>query len=96
MALSNCVNETLEALGEVEIQTRTGWTKEQLVVLHSDLSTLLDTPSNPDETVEVFHDGSATTLRAVSSYGDPLDLGEGEVETVLAQLSECLKKEHAG
>ena len=41
--------------------------------------------------LEVWFDGSAICVIAVGSHGDPLDLGESEVENLIVKLEEALK-----
>lgn len=40
--------------------------------------------------LDVYYDGSAICVIAVGSYGDPLDLHEGEVEDMIAKLQAAL------
>ena len=42
--------------------------------------------------LDVWYDGSAICVIAVGSHGDPLDLGEDEVEELITQLQEALAK----
>ena len=41
--------------------------------------------------LEVWFDGSAICVIAVGSNGDPLDLGESEVENLIERLEEALR-----
>ena len=45
---------------------------------------------NTQDRLEVWHDGSAICVIAVGSHGDPLDLGEGEVEDLIDKLRAAL------
>lgn len=40
--------------------------------------------------LDVWYDGSAICVIAVGSHGDPLDLSDGEVETLITKLQEAL------
>jgi Fe2+ transport system protein FeoA len=42
--------------------------------------------------LEAWVDGSAICVIAVSALGDPLDLGEDEVEAFIEQLRACVVK----
>jgi hypothetical protein len=42
--------------------------------------------------LDVWYDGSAICVIAVGSHGDPLDLGENEVEALIRKLQEALAK----
>lgn len=55
-------------------------------------------PRIPDEhqRLEAWHDGSAICLIASGAHGDPLDLGEHEVEALIARLQACLREERGG
>jgi hypothetical protein len=43
--------------------------------------------------LEVWHDGSAICIIAVGSQGDPLDLGEHEVEDLIEKLQTALAQD---
>lgn len=45
--------------------------------------------------LDVCYDGSAICVIAVGSYGDPLDLGEGEVEDLIEKLQAALAESRA-
>lgn len=45
--------------------------------------------------LDVHYDGSAICVIAVGSYGDPLDLGESEVEDLIAKLQAALAHSRA-
>ena len=47
------------------------------------------------ERLEVWHDGSAICVIAVGPCGDPLDLGEGEVEGLIEKLQAALAQDRA-
>lgn len=42
--------------------------------------------------LEAWFDGSAICVIAVGSHGDPLDLGEEEVEAFIKKLQQCLSE----
>ena len=44
----------------------------------------------PEDRLDVWYDGSAVCLIAVGSHGDPLDLGEEEVQALIEKLQKCL------
>jgi hypothetical protein len=52
------------------------------------------TTGNPkrEDRLDAWYDGSAICIIAVSSYGDPMDLGEDEVERFIAKLQTCLRE----
>jgi hypothetical protein len=50
-------------------------------------------PTPAEDRLAVWHDGSATQVIAVSAHGDPLDLGEHEVEDLIRQLESALVQE---
>ncbi|MGZ3274233.1 MAG: hypothetical protein ACXU8Z_10755 [Caulobacteraceae bacterium] len=43
--------------------------------------------------LDAWHDGSAICVIAVGAHGDPLDLGEGEAEELVAKLQTALAKD---
>jgi hypothetical protein len=45
------------------------------------------------ERLDVWHDGSAICIIAVGSCGEPLDLGEGEVEALIEKLQASLTQD---
>ena len=54
-----------------------------------------DKTSSTDR-LEAWVDGSAICLIAVSSHGDPLDLGEGEAEALIRKLQRCVDESKSG
>jgi hypothetical protein len=47
--------------------------------------------SEMQERLDAWYDGSAICVVAIGSHGDPLDLGEHEVEAFIAKLQQCLR-----
>jgi hypothetical protein len=45
-----------------------------------------------EDRLDAWYDGSAICVIAVGSHGDPLDLGEREVEAFIEKLQACLSK----
>jgi hypothetical protein len=55
----------------------------------------MDDPASRDR-LDAWYDGSAICIIAVGSRGDPLDLGDEEVEVFIAKLQNCLRASKAG
>jgi len=53
----------------------------------------VEPPTPAEDRLELWHDGSATQVIAVSAHGDPLDLGEQEVEHLIRQLESALAQD---
>ena len=51
----------------------------------------MSAPVNQDR-LQAWFDGSAICVIAVGSQGDPLDLGDEEVEAFIQKLQECLQQ----
>ena len=49
-------------------------------------------PNQKQDRLEAWYDGSAICVIAVGSHGDPLDLGEEEVEAFITELQRCLRE----
>ena len=47
---------------------------------------------NIPECLDAWYDGSAICVIAVAKRGDPLDLGEAEVEAFIEKLQSCLRE----
>ena len=45
-----------------------------------------------EDRLDAWYDGSAICVIAVGSHGDPMDLGEEEVEAFIEELTECLRQ----
>jgi hypothetical protein len=45
-----------------------------------------------EDRLDAWCDGSAICVIAVGAYGDPLDLGEDEVEAFIEKLRQCVKQ----
>ncbi|HNY46079.1 MAG TPA: hypothetical protein PLK42_10855 [Casimicrobium sp.] len=52
--------------------------------------------SNREDRLDVWYDGSAICLIAVGACGDPLDLGDDEVEDLIERLQSCLRESRGG
>jgi hypothetical protein len=54
----------------------------------------MDAPNIPNsvDRLDAWSDGSAICVIAVSAHGDPLDLGENEIENFIDKLRQCLKQ----
>ena len=52
-------------------------------------------PMKNEGRLDAWYDGSAICIIAVSSHGDPLDLGEEEVEALIEKLQKCLREAKA-
>jgi hypothetical protein len=50
----------------------------------------MNTEAAKEDRLEAWYDGSAICVIAIGSHGDPLDLGEVEVEAFIERLRECL------
>jgi hypothetical protein len=61
------------------------------------LGRMSTTPHNPSEDrLDAWYDGSAICIIAVGSQGDPLDLGDHEVEAFIQKLNACLRESRKG
>jgi hypothetical protein len=45
-----------------------------------------------EERLDAWFDGSAICVIAIGTHGDPLDLGEREVEAFIEKLQRCLNQ----
>jgi predicted amidohydrolase len=48
-------------------------------------------PSKQDR-IDAWFDASAICVIAVGSHGDPVDIGEDEVEALIQKLQNCLRQ----
>ena len=49
-------------------------------------------PVPKEDRLDAWYDGSAICVAAISAHGDPLDLGEHEVEAFIEKLQACLRQ----
>jgi hypothetical protein len=49
-------------------------------------------PTFEGDRLDAWYDGSAICVIAVSSFGDPMDLGDEEVEEFIEKLRRCLRE----
>jgi hypothetical protein len=47
---------------------------------------------SPEDRLDAWYDGSAICVIAIGSGGDPLDLGDAEVESFIEKLQQCLRE----
>lgn len=50
------------------------------------------TQNTKQDRLDAWYDGSAICIIAIGSHGDPLDLGEGQVEAFIEKLQACLRE----
>jgi hypothetical protein len=53
---------------------------------------IMQSAQGQEDRLEAWFDGSAICVIAVGSHGDPLDLGEDEVEAFIVKLRNCLRE----
>lgn len=46
--------------------------------------------THKEDRLDAWFDGSAVCLIAIGAHGEPLDLDEKEVESLVAKLQDCL------
>lgn len=88
LALANCLNEVLHnsTIDAANSGTRLGVSIDTLQKLHAEISESLSRPREESEQFHLWRDQASLQLRAITSYGDPADLGFDELRGRLEEL----------
>lgn len=91
--ISNALNEVCNGvhIEEAEFQTRLGVTRSFLQQLLSTIdSHLVATPEATTECATVWADGASVQVRAISVFGDPVDMGTDEARAFAALVNDSI------
>lgn len=91
--ISNALNEVCNGvhIEEAEFQTRLGVTRSFLQQILAAIGPPLGaTPEPARERAEARADGGSVQIRAISVYGDPLDMGADEARDFAALINDAI------
>jgi hypothetical protein len=92
IGLTNALNEVCNGvhIDDAEFPTRLGQSRDSLRETLRAALTALEAPiAGSTELVSVWRDGASVQVRAISAFGDPVDMGEDEAEAFAAQILQC-------
>ena len=80
LAIANAMNECINNsnIVDADCYSRIGIQYEKLKELHKLFSSLLQARISEPEIAQVWKDGSSIQLKAISVFGDPVDMSEDE------------------
>ena len=93
VAVMNALNKVCNGvqIEDWEFQTRLGVTRESLRALLRDLKLDPHPAHQASELLEAWGDGGVM-VRAISVYGDPLEVGEAEAQAFAEQLKTAIRQ----
>jgi hypothetical protein len=95
LGASNALNEVCNGIdiGDAEFQTRLGRTRTDLRRTLQAFSDALCSPVEASsELVTVWRDGMSIQVRAISAFGDPVDMGVDEARVFATQILDCARE----
>lgn len=92
MAISNAINEVCNgvAISDWEFQTRLGFDRKFLQTVLSGLVGTVGQELRSNEAVNVWADNSSVMLRSITAFGDPVEMGENEIEEFSSRLKAAI------
>jgi hypothetical protein len=92
---NNALNEVCNGIDieDAEFQTRLGQTRIALrKTLHAVSEALVTPIEASSDTVTAWCDEASVQIRAISAFGDPVDMGVDEAKAFAAQILVCAAK----
>ena len=93
VSLANALNEICNGIqiGEGEFESRIGAPRKTLLELHATLLSKMDVTEQEYELVEVYPEPASVMVRAVSVYGDPVELSTSEAQKLVDDLKQAIQ-----
>ena len=93
ITLSNALNEVCNGvhIGEVDFQTRVGVARAEAISVLAKMTAVIDAPAVAFDVAEAWADSGVVMVRAVSVFGDPVELGEAGARQFAQKLTEAIR-----
>lgn len=89
---SNALNEVCNGvdIDDAEFQTRLGQTRSELRRTLELIGEALSAPAaSTPELLTAWSDGASVQVRAITTFGDPVDIGVDEAKSFATQILDC-------
>lgn len=92
IGLANALNEVCNGtqISEEEFSSRLGVDRDGLLSLHRELLGQVDAPNGEYEQLDVWAEPASVMVRAVSVYGDPVEMSAGEASVLVQRLQQAI------
>lgn len=92
LGLVNALNEVCNGLhiAESEFESRLGTPRQSLKALHAALLQQSEAAASAYEIVQVFPEPASVMVRAISVYGDPVELSTAEAQKLANDLVQAI------
>jgi len=93
VSLANALNEVCNGahIGEREFESRLGTSRKELLALHSALLAKVDSPNQEYEVIAVHPEPASVMVRAISVWGDPVELSTAEAQRLIETLQNAIQ-----
>jgi hypothetical protein len=93
VSLANTLNEVCNGIhiDDDELESRLGTSRKALLELHATLLSKMDVTTQKYELVEAFPAPASVMVRAISVYGDPVELSTSEAQKLVDDLQQALQ-----
>jgi len=94
IGINNAVNEICNGIEieDPEFETRLGQPRNALRRSLQSIDAALSGPIEEMDLVGVWSDGSSVQVRAISVFGDPVDMGSDEANAFATQILDCARE----
>jgi hypothetical protein len=92
VGINNALNEVCNGIDidDAEFQTRLALTRAELASILKQAGESLNSEASSDmEFTSAWSDGGSVQVRAISVFGDPVDMGSEEARTFAALITKC-------
>ena len=95
VGLVNALNEVCNGIhiSDSEFNSRLGVDRTLLASLHQELLAQSSEPAGEFQRVDVWAEPAFVMLRAISVYGDPVEMSTSEAEALVGQLQRSIQAE---
>lgn len=94
VTLSNSLNEVCNGINitEAEFETRVGASRSEGLELLARIIAAIDAPHTEVEVARAWADSGAVMVKAISAFGDPVELGEEDVRRFAEDLASAIRE----
>jgi len=94
IGINNALNEICNGLEieDPEFETRIGQPRDALRRSLYTLGVVLSGPIEDLDLVSAWSDGTSVQVRAISAFGDPVDMGSDEAKVFATLILDCVRE----
>ena len=94
IGLANALNEVCNGVhfSDAEFRTRLGVTRESMLVLLVAINSQPVVAHRAPELADAWAESGAVMVRAITAFGDPVEMGDREVRTFAERLQSAIRE----